>query len=330
MIKNFCQFVISNGGTIVPLLVPTNLMIGPSLSNCSIYLDSKNDLYVNIRNLNYIIYHSEYDRLHHPWGPLVYLHKENDWRLITHNILCKLNPITFDIVDSKLIDTSNLDVEPLWEFVGLEDGRLVEWDNKLFLTGVRRDTTTNGQGRMELSELLISDSNVTEISRQRIPAPSPNDSYCEKNWMPIIDKPYCYVKWTNPTEVVEYSPTTKECNTIFLSKYQNLNTKDLRGGSQVIKYGNYYLAIVHEVALFSSETSRKNAIYTHRFVVWDDNWNLVDMSEDFSFMDGKLEFSCGLTYYNNSFLISFGFQDNAAFILSVPESLIKNLLKIYA
>ena len=37
------------------------------------------------------------------------------------------------------------------DFIGLEDGRLLKWNDKYYLTGVRRDTTTNGQGRMELS-----------------------------------------------------------------------------------------------------------------------------------------------------------------------------------
>jgi hypothetical protein len=329
MIDYFCQLALKEGGRLFPLLVPTEEMVGPSLSNCSIYLSKQNKLYVNIRNLNYVLYHAEHNAYEHQWGPLVYLHKESDWRLITNNILCELNLDTLEIIKSYKIDTSSLDVEPLWEFVGLEDGRLVEWDNKFFISGVRRDTTTNGQGRMELSELVIDSDKTLEISRQRIPAPGKNDSYCEKNWMPILDLDYHYVKWTNPTEVVRYDPVTKECVTTHLTKYQHLNTRDLRGGSQIIRYNNYYLGIVHEVNLFSSETGRKNAIYTHRFVVWDDEWNLKEISEDFSFMGGKVEFSCGLTYINNNFLISFGFQDNAAFIISVPESLIKKMLKIY-
>ncbi len=35
---------------------------------------------------------------------------------------------------------SELDVPPVWTFIGLEDGRLVKWDEKYYLIGVRRDT----------------------------------------------------------------------------------------------------------------------------------------------------------------------------------------------
>ena len=116
------------------------------------------------------------------------------------------------------VDTSKLDSDPQWEFVGLEDARLFRWDNKLYLCGVRRDTTTNGEGRMELSEIRAKTTFVDEMSRTRIPAPGNKDSYCEKNWMPIIDKPYHFVKWSNPTEVVHYDIHSKITKTVHLDE----------------------------------------------------------------------------------------------------------------
>ncbi|MFM6371478.1 MAG: hypothetical protein ACKPGN_25205, partial [Dolichospermum sp.] len=157
-----------------------------------------------------------------------------------------------------------------------------------------------------------------EKSRDRIPAPGSNDSYCEKNWMPILDKPYHYIKWTNPTEVVEYVPSSQICKTIKLTEYRQFNTGDLRGGSQVINLNGYYLAIVHEVYLYNSEAGKKNADYKHRFVVWDKNFELLEVSEAFKFMGAKVEFCCGMAEFNNSLLITFGFQDNAAYLLCMP------------
>lgn len=320
---------VDNDGSIRPLLVPPSSMKGPSLSNPSIHIGSKGEILVNLRNLNYVLYHSERGVHEHSWGPLCYLHGENDQRLVTNNIVCRLGS-DLNIVHHGSVDTSFFDEDPLWEFVGLEDARLVEWDGKFYLSGVRRDTTPNGVGRMELSEISERKGRFVERSRRRIPAPPPDNSYCEKNWMPVLDRPFTFVKWTNPTEVVEYDPSAGTCRTIALKEHKPIGTGDLRGGSQVIPVGDHYIALLHETNLFSSEAGRKNAVYRHRFVVWDREFNLVEVSEKFSFMEGNIEFCCGMARRSDDLLITFGFQDNAAFLLSMPSKILGRLLKTYA
>jgi hypothetical protein len=322
-IPNFCKIVAINGGKTIPLLIPPELMVGPSLMNPTIY-NNDGELLVNLRNVNYVLYHSENGINEHVWGPLCYLHTESNSVLATHNILCKLDN-NFNINKHSIINTSSLDIKPQWHFIGLEDARLVKWNNKLYLSGVRRDTTTNGQGRIELSEVVFNDQ-ASEISRIRLPAPLPNDSYCEKNWMPILDKPYQYVKWTNPTEVVKYDIINGITNTVSMSQTYDFNTRDLRGGSQVIPYGDYYLAILHEVDLFWSEAGRKDAIYRHRFVLWDKGFNPIKVSPRFDFMDGGIEFACGITEYEDKILITFGFQDNAAYLVITDKKLINTFI----
>jgi predicted GH43/DUF377 family glycosyl hydrolase len=323
-IGNFVKLAVDEGGSIHPLFVNKDNIVGPSLTNPSIInIDGK--ILVNLRNVNYVLYHAENGVNEHVWGPLCYLHTEQHQVLATHNILCELDS-NFNIVTNSIVDTTQLDVKPLWEFIGLEDARLVYWENKLFLSGVRRDTTTNGQGRMELSEIIMENDKPKEISRQRMPAPGPDSSYCEKNWMPVADRPYTFVKWTNPTEVARYNPVDKTTSTIVLTKYQNLNTRDLRGGSQVIPYENHYLAVLHEVDLYRSEAGRKNATYRHRFALWDKDFNLLRVSPLFDFMGGKIEFACGMTEYNGQILITFGFQDNIAYLVIVNKNTINRLI----
>lgn len=145
----------------------------------------------------------------HQWGPLTYVHPENDMHLRTTNYYLELDS-NLNVVRHNKIDTSKFDTyDPMWDFVGLEDARIVRWNEKLYITGVRRDTTTNGQGRMELSEIQVNSDSVVEVSRFRIPPPKDPNSYCEKNWMPVIDKPFHFVKWCNPTEVVKVDPESK-------------------------------------------------------------------------------------------------------------------------
>lgn len=312
LVKNF----IENGGDIHPLIIPSTLTNGTGLCNPSIYID-KGEPIINVRHVSYSLYFSEKHKFMTKWGykfsPFCYLHPEDDIKLRTINYLCNLDKDSLEIKSFKPIDTSTFDVEPIWEFIGLEDVRLVRWDNKLYACGVRRDTTTNGEGRMEMSEIV----DGVEISRNRIQPPKP--SYCEKNWMPILDMPYHFVKWTNPTEVVKVDLNTNTSETVHLNESSLSLPRDLRGGSQVIKINNYYVAITHEVDLWLTKQKNKDGRYYHRFVVWDENWVLIKATEPFHFMSTGVEFCCGITEYNNKILISFGFQDNSAFLLEVPK-----------
>ena len=56
--------------------------------------------------------------------------------------------------------------------------------------------------------------------------------------------------------------------------------------------------------------------------MWDKNWNIVQYSKDFSFMTGHVEFCVGLAEYKGDLLITFSFQDNAAYILKVSPKVL--------
>lgn len=291
--------------------------------NPSIYIHN-NKILVNLRAVNYTFYHSEKKLFQHPYGPLTYIHPENDVHLRTRNFYLELDD-KYEITRVDEIDTSKFPDKQLWEFVGLEDVRIFCWDGKLYTTGVRRDLDTIGTGRMELCEIEVHDNRVVEVSRVRIEPPNNQKSYCEKNWMPILDLPYHYIKWGNPTEVVKVNPETGTSEIVFLGEKKYI-PRDLRGGSQVVPWRNYYVAITHEVDLFKSETDRKDAIYKHRVCFWDKNFNLVKWTEDFSIMGGHVEFCVGLAQQGSDFLMTFGFQDNAAYLLKFPEKLFEDLI----
>jgi hypothetical protein len=289
--------------------------------NPSIFVDG-DKLLLNIRHVSYTLYHSEKKNYHHPWGPIQYLHPEDDMHLRTTNYFGELNK-DLSIKNITKVDTSKFDKEPLWDFVGLEDGRIVKWDNKIFLAGVRRDTTTNGQGRMELSEIKKYDNTVEEVSRHRIPAPGENNTYCEKNWMPILDEPFCFVKWCNPTQIVKVDTNKGTTEEIFLGVHKPCEY-DFRGGSQVISYKDYKICIVHQCDLWVTNSSKRDARYRHRIIVWDKDWNMIKSSEPFSFLGGEVEFCCGMCLWEDNFLITFGYQDNSAFLLKCPAKVIES------
>ena len=316
---NLVQKAVEQGGKLAPIAIP-NTFGG---MNPSVFIDPDGDILVNVRVVNYILYHSENKQLYPSrWGPLAYLHPEKDQRLVTENYLVRLNN---DLVMTDCTKVEMLELhQPIWEFVGLEDARLVYWDD-YYLIGVRRDTTTNGVGRMELTKIALDKENwvAKEVDRKRIPAPAPDNSYCEKNWMPVLDRPHHFVKWSSPVEVVEFDGTqTKQ-----VSVRQGIQpVKDQRGGSQLIRWGNCYISITHEVDLFKNYLNQKDGIYRHRLCVYDDQLNLVGLSKEFSFLDFRIEFCVGIAEYKSDLLVSFAVADNAAFVLVTPRVIIEDLI----
>ena len=324
---NLVEKAVHYGGKLAPLVIPHGLTSGTGLMNPSIFIDDRGEILVNLRHVNYTLYHAENNQKYPSrFGPLSYLHPEKDRRLVTANYLCRLND-KLEMIDHARVDTSALDVEPMWEFVGEEDCRLMQWDGDYYLVGVRRDTTTNGQGRMEYSKIEIDWDKweIKEVSRVRINAPEPNNSYCEKNWIPVLDKPWHFIKWTMPTELVKADPQTGACEQVFL-KQTIPAPADQRGSSQVIRWGSLYISITHEVNLFKNYLKQKDAIYRHRLVVWDQELNVVGLSQPFSFLDARIEFCVGAATFQDDLLLSFGFQDNAAFVLRVPQKVVEDLI----
>ena len=322
---NLVQRAVKYGGKLAPIVIPTESSTG--LMNPSVFVDDDGEILVNLRHVNYTLYHAENtQRFPSRWGPLSYLHPEKDQALRTINYLVRLDN-DLKVTDYTEIKMLNLHT-PIWEFTGLEDCRLMRWDGDYYIVGVRRDTTTNGQGRMEYSLLSLDKKEWTaeETHRVRIPAPKPDNSYCEKNWVPVMDKPYHFIKWTCPTELVYADPTTPLCEQIFVRPSPQ-PPADQRGSSQVIRWGNLYMSITHEVNLYKNYLKQKDAVYRHRLVLWDDQFNVVGMSPtNFSFLDGQVEFCAGAAKHGSDLLVSFGFQDNAAFVLRVPGIVIEDMI----
>lgn len=326
---NLVQEAVERGGKLTPLIIPAKLTGGQGLLNPSVFVDHDGEILCIVRSINYTLYHAE-DNMRFPshWGPLSYLHPESDPFLRTENYLCRLDK-NYNITHYTKIEMLQLH-EPIWEFVGLEDARLFQWYGQLYMCGVRRDTTPNGVGRMELCPIFLDKENWTakEIQRERIEVKNV-ESYLEKNWMPILDHENTFIKWSNPTEVVEIRgrDSNQSIAKVISLKEGKQPPIDQRGGSQVIKWGDYWVAITHETVLFKTYLGQKNGQYRHRLMIWNDSWELIGFSpESFSFMDGQIEFCAGLAVVQYGWAISFGFQDNCAFVLEVPHALIGKMV----
>ena len=317
------------GGRLIPLILPSEISGGTGVMNPSIGYDPDGDLLVNIRSVNYAFYNCESkQKFPSIWGPLSYFHPENDIALRTQNYLGRLDS-NLNLKEIAWVDTSEFDKPPLWTFSGHEDVRVITWGKKLFLTGVRRDTEETGQGRMELSEISINKKTwtVKEVSRRRIPAPGANDTYCEKNWVPILSREFQYLKWSSPTEVVEVSDSDPVTVRQVSLEKGALPTRDLRGSTHMVPWRGYFVAITHEVDLQPNYLKQKNGKYFHRLCVWNAEMSLIGFSEAFSFLGAQVEFACGGVPFENDLLVSFGFSDSSAFLLQIPGEFMDDLVE---
>lgn len=315
------KYAIENHGSIHPIIIPHSITKGKSITNASVFVDENNNISLNVREMDYALFYS--DKFPESVGPMNYLKKENDQNANSENIYCTLDE-NMNIVSSNKIDMK-FNETPNWNYQGLEDARLVEWNGKKYICGVRRDHIKDGIGRMDISEIQVTDKGVIEIDRLHVPTPENEISYCEKNWMPILDKPFHFVKWTNPTQVVEFNPKTLLSKTVILDGEKTYDLpRDLRGGSQVIEWENdYYLAITHECEYSETDTGRS---YRQRIVVWDKDWNVVNTTREFSLSEGRIEFVTGIAYYKDDVLISYGYEDNCAFVLRIPKEAFKDFV----
>ena len=329
--NNLVNLSIKHGGFIKPLLVPNENTGGTGLCNATVYIDKKEGIIVNIRHVGYIMHHVEFNQKYWGmWGAMQYMNPENFLYLETTNYLCHLDD-KLDQIDYHKIDTTKYDKKPLWDFIGQEDVRIFRWDDKFYTCGVRRDIDTIGTGRMEMCEVIPNNDGFKEITRDRIEVPE-RETYLEKNWMPVLDMPYHFVRHADPIELVKVNCENKNCEVVIKKpkseKIANikLDNCDLRGGSQVIPFGEYRLCITHEVFFpWHPVGNGKDAHYYHRFLFYDKDWNIVKVSKRFKFMDAMIEFNCGLAERDDDLIITFGYQDNAAYILSMPKVVLNEI-----
>tara|TARA_R100000657_G_C4681050_1_gene129672 strand:- start:1560 stop:2594 length:1035 start_codon:yes stop_codon:yes gene_type:complete len=329
--NNLVDLSIKHGGFIKPLIIPEDKTGGTGLCNATVYIDDYEGIIVNVRHVGYMMHHVEFEQKYWGlWGAMQYMNPENFCFLETTNYLCHLDE-DLNQIDYHKIDTTKFDKTPLWDFIGQEDVRIFRWNNKFYTCGVRRDIDTIGTGRMEMCEVIPYNEGFKEITRDRIEVPE-KETYLEKNWMPVLDMPYHFIRHADPIELVKVDCENKNCKVIVKKSWSEKISKnkldgcDLRGGSQVIPFGEYRLCITHECFFpWHPVGNGKDAHYYHRFVFYDKDWNIAKVSKRFKFMDAMIEFNCGLAERDNDLIITFGYQDNAAYILSMPKIVLSEI-----
>lgn len=111
----------------------------------------------------------------------------------------------------------------------------------------------------------------------------------------------------------------------------------IRGGSSLISYENGYLALCHRTYLSSFEHYNPLTFgiqkgvkrnYTHVFVSYDLDLNVVATSEEFTFRpEGGIEFGSGLIQKGEELYITYGVDDKESWMAKIDLDKVKKLMK---
>ena len=198
---------------------------------------------------------------------------------------------------------------PKFPVHGVEDLRLFRANDAWWASGTIRQHRSDGLCQIMLLRLDGIDDGAPRVIDGRL-LPSLAAGRHEKNWMPIEGDSPSWIWATEPTVILRLDEVT---GTLVPSRAARGEVK-LRGGSQVIRRGDGWLAVVHDVRPRQTKFGRMNE-YRHRFVRWDRALTSPMVSEPFRLGDDELglEFCAGLTLgANDTVILSTGIADNRA------------------
>jgi len=317
--EGFIKYLLENGAEIFPICLDRKDHHGITIEfnpGIAIVDDS---ILVSLRSSDYMLWQSYNhditlgdkffgyfcDDIIHSW---LYMYKlnEND-----------AHDNEFQLVD--IDDSRNFTI-----FRGIEDCRLVVWDNKTYACGTSREGNDGWEARIHMIELDTSDSNkIVEANHYVIPVK--DEKSCEKNWMPINDKPFTWIRWTNPMEIIEYDIKTGKSSTTRKDVDTRYRT-DLKGSSNLIKVDGYYYAFVHSTDLFEFFGSWHRK-YLSCLVKFDNDLNIVAQSKPLEFDQNFLiHFVCGMAYDGKNAYISYSIDDSIPYIVKAPIGLLTRLV----
>ncbi|MFL9965842.1 hypothetical protein PQR02_33460, partial [Paraburkholderia sediminicola] len=193
---------------------------------------------------------------------------------------------------------------------GFEDLRTFFWKEDLWcLASARRNADdTNTMALLKISGNRIAESYLLE---------SPLGASREKNWMPFVSDGKLHAIHTmNPLTIVEIN---EHGATVSLRKTLKV-PKDLLGSSQLVRWKDGWLCVVHE------RSRGKKRLYKHRFVYFDPGWEAM-LSEPFYWKEYGVEFCCGLAVHDGIVAVGFGVNDSEAIIAQFNEIDIDRLLE---
>jgi len=197
---------------------------------------------------------------------------------------------------------------------GLEDCRLRHTKTGIGVSAtVRNVAPFDGRCRVAVGDVDLKAATVTGLRVLDGIAAQPH----EKNWMPIEGRGGWLYACSHGGHVV-----TVDADPELAGGWQMCQRSpappiaaEFRGGSQLVRCRDGWLAAIHEVAY----TDGKRC-YEHRLVWFDASLRVAALSPPFAFREPRaIEFAAGLASHGDRLVISFGVRDAEAWLVSVTE-----------
>ena len=203
-------------------------------------------------------------------------------------------------------------------FRGLEDPRMVVWNGELYTYGVRCDKA-NGNTRIV----------IYMPDGREVVAQSPFDCDTEKNWMAVPDRPMTFIYGFRDYSTVIVKVEDDGTCSVEISdsddwtKENWVHFNDIRGGSQLVKIDDGYLAVVHRQVWENT-----NYFYRHAIVRFDNNLNIVDMTRWFVLSHPVCEFCSGMAVFGDKVYLTYSVLDCIPMIMELTLDGIMSLFGV--
>lgn len=241
-----------------------------------------------------------------------YVMPEADGQTIrTENLLVRFGP------DLRPVSRRPLVAEyPRTEYPvdGLEDCRLRHTAGGLGVSAtVRNVSPFDGRCRIAVGEIDLATATVTGL---RVLDGLTAQEH-EKNWMPIEARGGWLYACSHGGHVVTVDADPGMAGGWQLAQRAKAPpiAAEFRGGSQLVRVRDGWLAVIHEVAYLEHRRA-----YEHRLAWFDANLRLGAVSQPFAFREKQaIEFAAGMARQGDRLVISFGVRDAEAWLVALTE-----------
>lgn len=211
---------------------------------------------------------------------------------------------------------------------GLEDCRLFDFKGSDWFTCTTLDTNPYAQPQISLCKLEAGGrSNAIHVEKF-IPFMGPNLRRCEKNWLPFVKNDELHMIYSFDPFIIykpriEDQPCIINQDILALHQEQKLDFSRFFGSAPPIEFENGYLTLVHE------NVYDNQRIYMHRFVFFDQDFNITKISKPFIFLHKGIEYCCGITFDHSgrNLVMTVGIEDREAYLCSVDLITVRSMLE---